>query len=497
MTAIATLNPTFEDRTSIETTKIQSTSSSGLVDRQDLSNTPRSDRDDKLRQSEKGILDLFLKLGNEVGSAHIERTLQDLMKFSTPDECYTHDDCHYRRLRYDDDTDEVHELNIFRQSGMSLLSVNESLEDDDDEDDNDLVTMMETAEQECKIEEDEEESTNSNYAVRLRLSRSKAKRASVGQGFEIDPFFCDSSSDDSESTFLTRCRSAEETNQAPEVKNLDESFIRKSRSSEDEKIPYDYPQLDPWSTTTVNAPPFLILGTSDQYESAHSCVLTHPLMESLQLHLPLTKQGENFWLKYSLVRDGASSQTFLQRIQGSKYILLVIETVDGEVFGAFTSEPWKMQHKCFGNNGESFVWRLKSPKSLERKCAAEDFIRRGRDIEVFKYSHIENSAMTQICNNDRIAVGGGTPTTPRQVQGDDEMNFAKPSQFGFALSFDDNNGMLEVTSSPCITFDSPSLSRVHSDGSRMEVVNIEAWTTTPFRDVKDAEVMEMRCPISP
>jgi hypothetical protein len=85
--------------------------------------------------------------------------------------------------------------------------------------------------------------------------------------------------------------------------------------------------------------PFLILGTSANDVDAHPHVLSPPLMESLQAFLPLTESGDNFWMKYSLVKHGASYFTFLQHARGARYSILAIETVDGEVFGAFVRFP--------------------------------------------------------------------------------------------------------------------------------------------------------------
>jgi hypothetical protein len=81
-------------------------------------------------------------------------------------------------------------------------------------------------------------------------------------------------------------------------------------------------------------------------------------MHRLQDSLPFCKRGESFWLKYSLVRDGASLSTLLNKSRGSKYSILALETLDGEVFGAFLGEPWHFDHSFYGT-GESFVWKMK------------------------------------------------------------------------------------------------------------------------------------------
>jgi hypothetical protein len=111
---------------------------------------------------------------------------------------------------------------------------------------------------------------------------------------------------------------------------------------EDDEIESD--SFDPWKVLddeyegggggTVS---FRILGTSGDDAKAHPHVLSPPLMESLQAFLPYQKSGESFWLKFSLVRDGSSLSTFLRLARGATHTVLAIETIDGEVFGSYTS----------------------------------------------------------------------------------------------------------------------------------------------------------------
>jgi hypothetical protein len=88
---------------------------------------------------------------------------------------------------------------------------------------------------------------------------------------------------------------------------------------------------------------FRILGTSADDVAAHPHVLSPPLMDALMSFLPETLENQNFWLKYSLVRDGASMNTLKQYVRGSSNTILAIETTTGEVFGAFTTSPWRNQ----------------------------------------------------------------------------------------------------------------------------------------------------------
>jgi hypothetical protein len=228
---------------------------------------------------------------------------------------------------------------------------------------------------------------------------------------------------------------------------------------------------------------FSIIGTSAEDESAYPHVLSPPLMHSLQEHLPFSKRGESFWLKYSLVRDGASTAAFLQNLRGARYTVMSMETLEGEVFGAFTSAPWHIDHGVFGT-GESFLWRMKSSRAKTSDSVVEQ-ARMESEIEVFKYS-FENKAI-QLCQSNRIAVGGGGSSTPRQIGGSTIM----PNQWGFGIAFE-GDIMMQGTSSPCITFNSPSLSKIHSDGTRFELLNLEVWGLTPCLSIKEAELMECR-----
>ena len=88
---------------------------------------------------------------------------------------------------------------------------------------------------------------------------------------------------------------------------------------------------------------FKILGTSADDTAAHPHVLSPPLMDALMSFLPESLENQNFWLKYSLVRDGASMNTLKRYVRASTNTILAIETTTGEVFGAFTTSPWRTQ----------------------------------------------------------------------------------------------------------------------------------------------------------
>ena len=86
--------------------------------------------------------------------------------------------------------------------------------------------------------------------------------------------------------------------------------------------------------------PFQILGTSVADVSSHPHVLSPPLMDSLFNFLPYSVSEQNFWMKYSLKRDGALLYTLLKMSRSSSHTIIAIETTDREVFECFTSSPW-------------------------------------------------------------------------------------------------------------------------------------------------------------
>jgi hypothetical protein len=227
---------------------------------------------------------------------------------------------------------------------------------------------------------------------------------------------------------------------------------------------------------------FKILGTCADDESAQPHVLSPPLMESLQAVLPYSKSGENFFLKYSMVRDGASLHTFLKRARGVQYSILALETVDGEVFGAFTGNAWRKNWNYFGT-GESFLWRMRRSR-LEK---THDILEQAQlESEIDVYPYMNENKYIQLCTHDRIAVGGGTPSGEKKT---DDPPVVKPHEWGFGLAIPSD--LLEGSSSPCATFGSPSLSHVHADGSLFEIVNLELWTLTPCMTVEQAEKLEL------
>jgi hypothetical protein len=240
---------------------------------------------------------------------------------------------------------------------------------------------------------------------------------------------------------------------------------------------------------------FKILGTSANDVDCHPHVLSPPLMESLQNFLPPAVSDHNFWLKYSLVRDGASLPSLLRHIRGTKHTLIAIETVEGEVFGSFTSSPWRKNWNYYGN-GESFLWRMRRSRSeKDAQFSVLDQAKLESELDVFQWTG--SNDLVQYCSHDIMAIGGGSIREDNRDDGPDEQRdlppqntvFTNANKGGFGLAIDSE--LLRGTSSSCATFDSPPLSKSHLNGSPFEILNIEVWTLTPCAGVREAENLEM------
>ncbi|CAJ1955958.1 unnamed protein product [Cylindrotheca closterium] len=247
------------------------------------------------------------------------------------------------------------------------------------------------------------------------------------------------------------------------------------------------PDYDPWRDNLEmdeegHRFDFTILGTSPDDIDSQPHALSPPQMYALQEHLPMARKGESFWLKYSMVRDGASFSALLQHVRGSHHTVMCMETIDGEVFGAFSSTTWSIQPNYFGN-GECFLWRMKSNRAEVNGLSLYEQAQQESDIAVYPYAY--RNDYYQLCQHDRIGLGGGTASVPQEIQGE----MVEPNQLGFGIMFEGSN-LLEASSAPCLTFGSPSLSMIHSDGSKFELVNLEVWALTPCVTIEEARRLE-------
>lgn len=110
------------------------------------------------------------------------------------------------------------------------------------------------------------------------------------------------------------------------------------------------------------------------------------LVPKIEAFLPMRLRGYNWNLLYSLSQHGSSLHTLMRKVRGERATLIVVETCNGEVFGAFVSSPWANSLSYYGS-GESFVF-----------TTAPTF-------EVFNWAR--TNTMFMYNNDQSIAMGGG------------------------------------------------------------------------------------------
>jgi hypothetical protein len=270
---------------------------------------------------------------------------------------------------------------------------------------------------------------------------------------------------------------------APKTQSL--SYVKQHQL-----VPYGHSHHSRVSTTSIEqnghtpryTPP-LSVPMSPPDEDPDDCyILTPSWMRQLQRSFPMLKRGDSFWLQYSLIRDGASLETLLKKSATIQHCVLAIETVEGEVLGAFLAQPLQRLQQWSGS-AESFLWRVCGEENRDENVAkARNTSSNGRidyhnddcrtKIDVFKFSFL--NPYVQLCQTDRLLVGSGDDGVNEDVGGVDQHHDLHHG-FGIALEED----LWIGTSQPCRTFSSPSLSRIHSDGSFFQVRNVEVWNLKP------------------
>jgi hypothetical protein len=93
--------------------------------------------------------------------------------------------------------------------------------------------------------------------------------------------------------------------------------------------------------------------------SEPSTIMTEDDIKALASFVPARYRLSNWKLLYSTARDGISLKTLLRNGKGKHPTILVVRDMGRAVFGAFCSEPWRVnpQQRYYGT-GETFVFRL-------------------------------------------------------------------------------------------------------------------------------------------
>ncbi|CAG5928066.1 unnamed protein product [Menidia menidia] len=150
-----------------------------------------------------------------------------------------------------------------------------------------------------------------------------------------------------------------------EIITLDEAKRRQSFGSCDRDL-------------SVDALPIL-LDSSDLLQDTH--------IEKLACRLPARVQGYPWRLAYSTEKHGTSLKTLYRNlIEVDSPVLLVIKDMEHQIFGAFSTHPFRMSEHCYGT-GETFLFSF---------CP---------EIKVYRWTG-ENSYFVK-GNIDSLQMGGG------------------------------------------------------------------------------------------
>lgn len=166
----------------------------------------------------------------------------------------------------------------------------------------------------------------------------------------------------------------------------------------------------------------LLIDTSDLLEDTH--------IEKLACRLPARVQGYPWRLAYSTVKHGTSIKTLYRSlVDVDSPVLLVIKDMDHQIFGAFSTHPFRVTEHFYGT-GETFLYSF---------CP---------EIKVYRWTG-ENSYFVK-GNIDSLQMGGGS------------------GQLGLWLDAELYRG----TTTKCATFNNSPLSAQQD----FNIHSLEVWT---------------------
>ncbi|XP_048009548.1 nuclear receptor coactivator 7 isoform X2 [Megalobrama amblycephala] len=109
----------------------------------------------------------------------------------------------------------------------------------------------------------------------------------------------------------------------------------------------------------------------------HSQILKEQHLEQLMNHIPARTQGYPWKLVYSTAEHGTSLRTlYRQMAEIDRPVLMVIKDSDNQVFGAFSSDPFKVSSYCYGT-GETFLYSFSPEFQIFRWSGENSYFVRG------------------------------------------------------------------------------------------------------------------------
>ncbi|XP_026097101.1 nuclear receptor coactivator 7-like [Carassius auratus] len=160
-----------------------------------------------------------------------------------------------------------------------------------------------------------------------------------------------------------------------------------------------------------------------------SALLEDTHIEKLSTRLPARVQGYPWHLVYSTLVHGTSLKTLYRNMMTLDCpVLMVIKDMDNQIFGAFSTHPFRVSTYCYGT-GETFLYSFRP------------------EIKVYRWTG-ENSYFVK-GNTDSLQIGGG----------------------GGRLGLWLDAGLYHGYSSKCATFNNRPLSSKHD----FTIQNLEVW----------------------
>ena len=269
----------------------------------------------------------------------------------------------------------------------------------------------------------------------------------------------------------------------PESKNVVGSGASDAMAghSENKNIPLDCQQFTCQIDTTTN--------NKETKPSEAAASMQQQFAKSSLIHSTLSSHSSpsNFWLKYSLVRDGPGLWTFLRQVRASAICILAIETTEGHVLGAFTSQPWRLSKGWYGNK-DTFLWKMRRSRLETAGKSILQQICQESEIQVYPYR--AGNVAVQYCSKKCLMLGQGEVIpSPKKHNPDKPPPSNVGKHYGYALYLDKD--LTSGTTSSSETFGNPCLLDSTQRGARFSVANIEVWTLTPHTTVADAEQSEL------
>eukprot|EP00475_Leptophrys_vorax_P020070 TRINITY_DN27498_c0_g1_i1.p1 TRINITY_DN27498_c0_g1~~TRINITY_DN27498_c0_g1_i1.p1 ORF type:complete len:197 (+),score=49.08 TRINITY_DN27498_c0_g1_i1:124-714(+) len=140
------------------------------------------------------------------------------------------------------------------------------------------------------------------------------------------------------------------------------------------------------------------------------------LLNQLRAKLPHVYRHKRLKVLYELSRDGASRHTFYAKVCHAGPVILLVETSNNELLGAFVSKPLKKTPHAFVGDCDTFVFRVldKDQRFFKFK---KDEVPSDSDEEANYYAHLElqvfpcangaeNRCFLHLADNF-LSIGGG------------------------------------------------------------------------------------------